>query len=140
MDEILKRGEQQEGQVEISTWVPPGPEDLDKIRRIGHAAIAPLDKALDNSKRPNQRFLAVKLLEVVGGPDIVPPLKKSLSPSYPNLIRIASLSALRSAPDALAIPIIRGSVHDPDPVVDDRATRLLTEYYHLPLTEGDPPK
>jgi hypothetical protein len=140
MDVILRRGEHQQGQVKISTWVPPTPEDLDKIRKIGHAAIAPLDKALDDSRRPNQRLLAVKLLGVIGGPDIVPPLKRSLLPSNPNLIRIEALSALLSAPDALAIPIIRGSVHDSDPVVADRATRLLTEYYHLPLTEGGPPK
>jgi hypothetical protein len=139
MDEILRRGEQQQGQVKISTWVPPTPEELDKIRKIGHAAIATLDKALD-SRQPNRPFLAVKLLEVIGGPDIVPPLKRSLLPSNPNLIRIASLSALRSAPDELAIPIIRGSVHDSDPVVADRARRLLTEYYHLPLTEGGAPK
>lgn len=139
MDEILKRGEHQQGAVKISTWVPPTPEDLDKIREIGHDAIAPLDNALD-SRQPNRPFLAVKLLEVIGGPDIVPPLKRSLLPSNPNLIRIASLSALRSAPDALAIPIIRGAVHDSDPIVADRAMRLLTEYYHLPLTEGGAPK
>jgi HEAT repeat protein len=101
MDEILRRGERQQGQVKMSTWVPPTKEDLDKIRKIGHHAIPTLDKALD-SRQPNRAFLAVKLLEVIGGPDIVPPLKKALRPSNPNLIRIASLSALRSAPDSLA--------------------------------------
>jgi hypothetical protein len=103
MDEILRRGEQQRGQVKMSTWVPPTEEDLDKIRKIGHDAIPTLDKALD-SPQPNRPFLAVKLLEVIGGPDIVPPLKKALRPSNPNLVRIASLSALRSAPDTLRYP------------------------------------
>src|SRR5260370_21879165 len=107
MDEILRRGEQQQGQVKMSTWVPPTEEDLDKIRKIGHDAIPTLDKALD-SRQPNRPFLAVKLLEVIGGPDIVPPLKKALTPSNPNLVRIASLSSLRSAPDSLAAPIMRG--------------------------------
>ena len=123
MDAILRRGEQQQGQVKMSTWVPPTEEDLDKIRKIGHDAIPTLDKALD-SRQPNRPFLAVKLLAVIGGPDIVPPLKKALRPSNPDLVRIASLSALRSAPDSLAVPIIRGRVHDSDPVVSDSATRL----------------
>jgi hypothetical protein len=137
LDGILRRGEgHAEGRedVKTSTWVPPSFWDIEQIREIGHDAIPSLDKALD-SRQPNRPFLAVKLLEVIGGPDIVPPLKKALRPSNPNLVRIASLSALRSAPDSLAVPIIRGSVHDSDPVVSDRATRLLTEYYHLPLTE-----
>jgi HEAT repeat protein len=139
MDEILKRGEQQQGGVTISTWVPPTSEDLDNIRKIGRDAIAPLDKALD-SRQPNRPLLAVQLLEVIGGADVVPPLERSLLPSNPNLVRIASLSALRSAPDELALPIIRGSVHDPDPVVADCATRLLTEYYLLPRDENRRPK
>jgi hypothetical protein len=139
MDEILRRGEQQRGQVKMSTWVPPTEEDLDKIRKIGHYAIPILDKALD-SPQPNRPFLAVKLLELIGGPGIVPPLKKALRPFNPNLVRIASLSALRSAPDSLAVPIIRDSVHDSDPVVSDHAARLLTEYYYLPVTIDGTPK
>ena len=55
MDEILRRGERQQGQVKMSTWVPPSEEDLDKIRRIGHDAIPTLDKALD-SPQPNRPF------------------------------------------------------------------------------------
>ena len=57
------------------------------------------------------------------------PLKRALRPDNANSVRMASLSALRSTPYNLAAPIIRGAVHDPDPLVAERATSLLTDYY-----------
>jgi HEAT repeat protein len=139
MDVILKRGEgYAEGRPDIKTytWIPPSPEDLNRIREIGHGAIAPLSKALEPPyTRPFQRTLAVRLLGEIGGADIVPPLKRALEPSNPNSVRVSALAALLNAPDDLAVPIIRNAIHDPDPAVAQRAKELLTEYYKLDVSK-----
>ena len=80
LDRILRRGEgHAEGRedVKTSTWVPPDFADIEQIREIGHDAIAPLNIALD-SQTPFRQLLAVRLLGEIGGPDVVPPLKRGL--------------------------------------------------------------
>lgn len=128
---ILKRGEGTlDGGVKTSTWVPPSDEDQSEIRELGHGAIRPLYKALD-SPIPFRQLLAVRLLEAVGGADIVPTLKRGLDPSRWVIVRMQSLSSLRSAPDNLAIPIIRAAQDDADPRVAKRAKDFLSTYYDL---------
>lgn len=78
IDDVLKRGEGMSGNVKTKTWVPPSPEDIARIREIGHDAIAPLNKALDSPTRSFEQTLAVTLLGALGGPDIVPSLKRAL--------------------------------------------------------------
>lgn len=139
MNEILDRGEGfAEGRPDVKThtWVSPSSEEVQHIREIGHDAIAPLAKALDPPyDRAFQRTLAVKLLGDIGGPDVVPPLKHALEADDPNSVRLAALAAMTSAPSDLAIPIIRSSAHDPDPVVAQRAKELLTDFYQLPVPQ-----
>jgi hypothetical protein len=135
MDSILIRGEGHVGNVKTSTWVPPSPEDIERIREIGHDAIAPLNKALNFPRRSFQQFLAVKLLGEIGGADIVSPLKRALEPDKPNSVRFAALAALLSVPDDLALPIIRSAVHDSDPLVARGAKELLTDHYQLDVPE-----
>jgi HEAT repeat protein len=130
MDSIIARGEGHIGNVRTNTWVPPTAEDQAKIRKIGHDAIGPLNKALD-SQRPFRQLLAVRLLAAIGGPDIVPPLNRAFDPSRANSVRMASLSAMRSVPDDIAIPIIRRALKDSDPLVAQRARDILIQYYHL---------
>lgn len=134
MDGILKRGEGHIGDVQTNTWVPPTPEDFEKIREIGDAAISPLNQELE-SRLPFRQLLAVKLLGAIGGPDIVAPLKRALEPDKQNSVRMASLAALRSAPDEMALPLIRSSLHDSDPLIAQRARDLLINYYHLRISE-----
>jgi hypothetical protein len=129
LDGILRRGEgHSEGRedVKTTTWVPPSFADIEQIREIGHDAIAPLNKALD-SQTPFRQLLAVRLLGEIGGTDVVPPLKRGLEVSRWVVVRTQSLSSLRSVPDDLALPIIRGAVLDSDPRVAERARTLLTD-------------
>jgi len=133
LDRILRRGEgHAEGRedVKTSTWVPPSFADIEQIREIGHDAIAPLNKALD-SQTPFRQLLAVRLLGEIGGTDVVPPLKRGLEANRWVVVRMSSLSSLRSVPDALALPIIRSAVLDSDPRVAEHARTLLTDYYQL---------
>jgi HEAT repeat protein len=132
MDDVLKRGEGQVGDVKTNTWVPPSPADIERIQRVGHDAIEPLSRCLD-SRRPFMRILAVRFLGEIGGADVLPPLKRALEPNEQNSVRIYALAALRSVPDELALPIIRNAVHDSDPLVAERAKSLLTGYYQLPV-------
>jgi hypothetical protein len=133
LDRILRRGEgHAEGRedVKTSTWVPPDFADIEQIREVGHDAIAPLNKALD-SQTPFRQLLAVRLLGEIGGTDVVLPLKRGLEANRSVVVRMSSLSSLRSVPDALALPIIRSAVLDSDPRVAERARTLLTDYYQL---------
>jgi HEAT repeats len=131
LDSILRRGETPLGEGTTSRWVPPSSDEIEEVHKIGPSAIPALDKALD-SHRPFEQFLAVRLLEAIGGPEIVPPLKHALTADKANSVRLAALAALRSAPDNLAVPIIRSAVRDPDALVAQRAKDLLIEYYNLP--------
>ena len=133
LDRILRRGEgHAEGRedVKTSTWVPPDFADIEQIREIGYDAIAPLNKALD-SQTPFRQLLAVKLLGEIGGTDVVPPLKRGLEAHRSVVVRMQSLSSLRSVPDDQALPIIRSAVLDSDPMVAERAKTLLADYYQL---------
>jgi hypothetical protein len=137
LDRILRRGEgHAEGRedVKTSTWVPPGFDDIEQIREIGNDAIAPLNKALD-SQTSFRQLLAVRLLGEIGGTDVVPPLKRGLEANRWVVVRMSSLSSLRSVPDALALPIIRSAVLDSDPRVAERARTSLTDYYQLDGTK-----
>jgi hypothetical protein len=132
MDDVLRRGEGRvEGAPDVKTytWVPPSQEDVERIREIGHDAIAPLDKALDPpNKRPFQRILAIRLLGEIGGVDVIPPLTRALKAENPNSVRIAALAALVNVPKDLALPIFREAIRDSDPIVARRAQELLTGY------------
>ena len=75
--------------------------------------------------------MAVRLLEAIGGANVVPPLKRALGSDKANSVRMGALSALRCAPDNLAVPIIRSAMNDPDPLVAKRAKDLLTDYYQI---------
>jgi hypothetical protein len=137
MDGILKRGEgHAEGREDVKTytWVPPSPEDIARIRELGPQAIGPLNKVLD-SRSPFRQLLAVRLLGEIGGPEVIPALKRGLEDDRWVVVRTQSLSCLLHVPDDLALPIIRSAVHNRDPQVSGRAKDLLTEYYHLPITE-----
>ncbi len=132
MDRILSRGETHIGDVVANTWIPPSEDDLNKIRAIGPNAIPVLDHALD-SKAPFRQFLAVRLLGTVGGADIVAPLQRVLQLNAPNSVRMAALAALRSAPDSMAVPIIKQHIKDQDPLVAKRARDLLVDYYKITI-------
>lgn len=129
LDTILKRGEGSIGGVKTSTWVAPTQADVESIKELGLGAIPPLDHALD-SRRPFEQFLVVRLLGAIGGAEIVPTLKRALEPGRANSVRMAALSALRGAPESLALPIIRNALNDSNPLVARRAHDLLTNYYH----------
>ena len=77
VDTILKRGEGHVGDVMTSTWVPPLPEDLAEVRTMGKAAIRGLGQKI-GSPIPFRQLLAARLLEEIGGPEIVPILKEGL--------------------------------------------------------------
>jgi HEAT repeat protein len=136
MDDVLRRGEgRAEGRPDVKTytWVPPSQEDVERIREIGHDAIAPLDKALDPPyKRPFQRILAIRLLGEIAGVDVIPPLTRALKADNPNSVRIAALAALVNVPRDRALPIFREAIHDSDPVVARFAQELLTGYIDVP--------
>lgn len=130
LDQILSRGEGQVGDVKTNTWVPPSKEDVATIRALGQKSIAPLNHAL-SSPVPFRQLIAVRLLEEVGGPDTLPVLKRGLEPDRWVVVRMQSLSSLRSVPDDLAIPILRNALHDTDIHVARRAHDLLVDYYHV---------
>ena len=136
MDDVLRHGERRvEGDPDVKayTWLPPSQEDVQRIREIGHDAIAPLSKALDPPyERPFQRILAIRLLGEIGGVDVVPPLTRALKADNPNSVRIAALAALVNVPKDLSLPIFREAVHDADPIVARRAQELLTGYIDVP--------
>jgi len=60
----------------------------------------------------------------IGGPEVVPPLKRGLEAGRWVVVRTQSLSSLLRVPDDLALPIIRDAVHDSDPQVSGRAKDL----------------
>lgn len=130
IERILTRGESSRGTIRVSTWVPPTAEDLAEIERLGIRAIPQLDRAFTGD-RSFQRFLVVRLLRDIGGPGIVPTLKRTLDPALPNSVRFAALDALTAAPDDLALPMIRANVNDKDPLVAKEAKDLLATRYHL---------
>jgi HEAT repeat protein len=130
IDRILTRGETSRGTIRMSTWVPPTAEDIAEIKRLGTSAIPPLDRAF-LVKRAFQRILVIRLLSEIGGPRIVPTLKRALDPALPNSVRFDALAALTTAPDDLALPLIRANVNDKDPLVAKEAQDLLADRYHV---------
>ena len=134
IDRILKRGETSRGTIRISTWVPPTTEDLSEIERLGMRAIPQLDKAFIGD-RSFQRFLVIRLLREIGGPEIVPTLKRALDPTLSGSVRFAALGALTTVPDDLALPLIRANVIDIDPLVAKEAKDLLANRYHVAVDQ-----
>jgi hypothetical protein len=61
----------------------------------------------------------------------VPILKRALDPALPNSVRFDALAALTTAPDDLALPLIRANVNDKDPLVANEARELLANRYHV---------
>jgi hypothetical protein len=92
MDSILKRGEGHIGDVQTNTWVPPTPEDFERIREIGHDAISPLNQALE-SRLPFRQLLAI--LNVLKCPfSEVTPI--SSGQKYDDMIALFPNAAIRS--------------------------------------------
>jgi HEAT repeat protein len=114
----------------MSTWIPPTADDIADIKRLGASAIPPLDRAFF-IKRAFQRILVIRFLSEIGGPRIVPTLKRALDPALPNSVRFDALAALTTAPDDLALPLIRANVNDKDPLVANEARELLANRYHV---------
>jgi hypothetical protein len=134
IDRILKRGETSRGTIRTSTLVPPTAEDISEIKRLGTRAIPPLDKALLGD-RSFQIFLVIRLLREIGGPEIVPTLKRALDPTLPGSVRFVALGALTTAPDDLALPLIRANVNDKDPLVAKEAKDLLANRYQVAVDQ-----
>jgi hypothetical protein len=65
----------------------------------------------------------------------VPSLKRALDPALPNSVRFDALAALTTAPDDLALPLIRANVNDKDPVVAKEARDLLANRYHVAVDQ-----
>lgn len=130
IDRILTRGETSRGTIQMSTWVPPTADDIAEIKRLGTSAIPPLDRTF-LVKRAFQRILVIRLLSEIGGPRIVPTLKRALDPALPNSVRFEALAALTTAPDDLALPLIRANVNDKDPLVANEARDLLANRYQV---------
>ncbi|HEY6845065.1 MAG TPA: hypothetical protein VI320_02500 [Terracidiphilus sp.] len=63
----------------------------------------------------------------------MPTLKRALDPALPNSVRFDALAALTTAPDDLALPLIRANVNDKDPLVAKEAQDLLADRYHVPV-------
>ena len=118
----------------MSTWVPPTAEDIAEVKRLGTSAIPPLDRAF-LVKRSFQRLLVIRLLSEIGGPEIVPTLKRALDPTLPGTVRFAALDELTTAPDDLALPLIRANVNDRDPLVAKEAKDLLTNRYRVAVDQ-----
>lgn len=134
IDRILTRGETVQGTIRMSTYVPPTAEDIAAIKHLGSSAIPPLDKAF-TAKRSFQRLLVTRLLGEIGGPEIVPTLRRALDPALPNSVRASALDALTTAPDDLALPLIRTSVKDPDTLVASKAKSLLADRYRVAVDQ-----
>lgn len=134
IDRVLKRGETSRETIRMSTWVPPTTEDIAEVKRLGTSAIEPLDRAFV-AKRPFQRLLVIRLLGEIGGPKIVPTLERALDPTLPNSVRLYALDALTTAPDDLALPLIRANVNDKDPLVAKEAKDLLSDRYHVVVNQ-----
>jgi HEAT repeat protein len=134
IDRILTRGETSRGTVRMSTWVPPTAEDIAEVKRLGTSAIPPLDRAF-LAKRSFQRLLVIRLLGEIGGPEIVPTLKRGLDPTLSNSVRLGALYALTTVPNDLALPLIRGNVKDKDPLVAKEAKDLLANRYHAAVDQ-----
>jgi HEAT repeat protein len=124
---ILERGEgRTESGIRTTTFMPPNDEEVAEIKDWGEQAINPLTQFLD-SDEPRAQLLAVRLLGVVGGPDIIPPLKRALEPNRWVVVRTQALSSLMSAPRTDSIPLIHEVLsRDPDPQVQARGRDVLT--------------
>jgi HEAT repeat protein len=118
----------------MSTWVSPTAEDIAEIKRLRTSAIPPLERAFF-VKRSFQRLLVIRLLSEIGGPEIVPTLKRALDPTLPGSVRFVALGALTTAPDDLASPLIRANVNDKDPLVAKEAKDLLANRYHVAVDQ-----
>ena len=134
IDRILTRGETSRETIRMSTWVPPAAEDIAEVKRFGTSAIPPLERAF-LVKRSFQRLLVIRLLSEIGGPEIVPTLKRALDPTLPDSVRFAALGALTAAPDDLALPLIRANVNDKDPLVAKEAKDLWAYRYHVAVDQ-----
>ncbi len=61
----------------------------------------------------------------------MPTLERALDPTLPNSVRLAALDALTTAPDNLALSLIRAHVNDQDQLVAKKAKSLLVDHYHI---------
>jgi hypothetical protein len=98
------------------------PDEVTEIQRYGPRAIPTLSKyILDRNSRIER--VAIRLLGVIGGPEIVRPLLDVLDNSTSPLGRYEALLNLKQAPctKEVARTILRVSQNDSDPNVVDQA-------------------
>ena len=58
-------------------------------------------------------------------------MQDALDPALPNSVRFDALAALTTAPDDLALPLIRANVNDKDPIFAKEARDPLANRYHV---------
>jgi hypothetical protein len=128
MEETLGRGHTTVHWVRAYTRVPPSPEDVVELRRLGRPAIAALtDYAMGGT--PPQRRQAIQFLGLIGGGEIIPSLDLILRKSPWPADREA---ALRWLPDdrsgAVKSILIRAAKTDPEDGIRELARSRLAEY------------
>lgn len=126
--ETIKQGEQTVNGIRIWTYVPPSSEAIEELKGFGDLAIPVLEQYIwsENDSGARERWLAVRLLGILGGSRIVKPLEKIIRTYHSPGIRWETLRSLSSAPWDQAMPIIQWAAKtDPDPDVRKLAEDIL---------------
>jgi len=111
------------------TFAPVGTSNVETIRGLGKNGITALAECVWSDKETRARGLALRILGLVGGPQIVSPLKEIIEHHAVPAIREQALWDITQAPWSLSSGIIETAAEkDPDPEVRRTAKKILVRY------------
>ena len=93
--------------------------NLDQLIELGPEGVAPLLDLLRNGP-PNKQLAALKALNQIGDPRVVPAMLEALRKQN-RALRLAALEMLEQLEDPASYPDIEKVLNDPDPVVREAA-------------------
>jgi len=111
--------------IRAQTRTAPSPEVIKEIKRYGDTGLENLTSYL-RSANMRERIVSVELIGLLGGAQIVPPLREVILRDRSATVRELALRWITQAPADLANPIIqRAAQTDPDERVRSLANGIL---------------
>jgi hypothetical protein len=123
MDTILPSG------VKATTWLPPDDSVRAQVKCLGTVAVPAIVDLLNTTDRSFGHLLTIQMLGWVGGPDIVPPLRRVLlKPDTSLLLKFAAIDSLLAAPPDKALPVVEEVLRlETDPRMQERAAAVAAK-------------
>jgi hypothetical protein len=111
------------------SWAPPTNEDFIAILALGEAAVPPLVSYLDlDEKNGFTQLLAVKFLIAVNKPSVLRPLERATAADQWEVTRAQALAGLFQVSKSDARTFVDAALHDPSPIMRQRAEELIRFY------------